>query len=228
MLQQLQQPAKSTGGQPAWVVYDQNLRQEAASNPSQSWEKIDPSIYSQCFLDMAKSAEGWCHTCQSLDHTSDNFAQVPVAVQPASNPGRQSQGNRENLHSSQLVSSTTGIMEWWRVSFWCKMSLHALLQQMERESPSQALSLGYNLLKGEKHEALTSTHWWLVILVNSCCGYVSPIIYPAHCKCWVAMLSWVSLRCQTAEGGGSPITCIHITVGCSQRVGQLHISPPFS
>ena len=57
---------------PAWVVYDQNFRQEASCNPSQSWAKIDPSIYSQCFLGMAKSAEGWCHTCQSLDHTSDN------------------------------------------------------------------------------------------------------------------------------------------------------------
>jgi len=57
---------------PAWVIYDQNFRQEAASIPSQSWAKIDPSIYSQCFLGMAKSAEGWCQTCQSLDHTSDH------------------------------------------------------------------------------------------------------------------------------------------------------------
>ena len=57
---------------PAWVVYDQNFRQEAASNPDQPWGKIDPSIYSQCFLGMAKSAEGWCQTCQSLDHTSDS------------------------------------------------------------------------------------------------------------------------------------------------------------
>ena len=37
--------------------------------------------------------------------------QVPVAVQPASDPGRQSQGNRETPHSSQHVSSTTGMTE---------------------------------------------------------------------------------------------------------------------
>ena len=62
---------KSTSSQRG-SFYDQNFRQEASCNPSQSWAKIDPSIYSQCFLGMAKSAEGWCHTCQSLDHTSDN------------------------------------------------------------------------------------------------------------------------------------------------------------
>ena len=56
---------------PAWVVYDQNFRQEAMCNPSQPWAKIDPSIYSQCFLGMARSAEGWCQWCQSLEHTSE-------------------------------------------------------------------------------------------------------------------------------------------------------------
>ena len=60
---------KSTSSQRG-SFYDQNFRQEASCNPSQSWPKIDPSISSQCFLDMA--AEGWCHTCQSLDHTSEN------------------------------------------------------------------------------------------------------------------------------------------------------------
>ena len=30
---------------PSWVVYDQNFRQEAAGNPTQSWAKVDPSIY---------------------------------------------------------------------------------------------------------------------------------------------------------------------------------------
>ena len=37
----------------------------------------------------------------------------------------------------------------------------------------------------------------------------------------------ISLKCEIAEGWGSPITSVHITVGCSQRVGQLHISPSF-
>lgn len=57
---------------PSWIVYDQNFRIEAASSPAQSWAKVDPSIYSQCFLGMAKSPEGWCQRCQCLDHSTDN------------------------------------------------------------------------------------------------------------------------------------------------------------
>lgn len=53
---------------PAWVVYDLNFRQEVAGKPEAVWARVDPSIYSQCFLGMAKSSEGWCHKCQSLDH----------------------------------------------------------------------------------------------------------------------------------------------------------------
>ena len=43
---------------PSWVVYDQNFRTEAAGSPSMDWSKVDPSIYSQCFSNMAKSAAG--------------------------------------------------------------------------------------------------------------------------------------------------------------------------
>ena len=57
---------------PSWVVYDQNFRQEAAGNPLQSWAKVDPSIYAQCFTGQAVSAENWCAKCQYLDHTSVN------------------------------------------------------------------------------------------------------------------------------------------------------------
>ena len=53
---------------PAWVVYDLNFRQEVAGKPEAVWARVDPSIYSQCFLGMAKSTEGWCQKCQSLDH----------------------------------------------------------------------------------------------------------------------------------------------------------------
>ena len=33
---------------PAWVVYDQNFRQDTAGNPELRWAKADPSIYTQC------------------------------------------------------------------------------------------------------------------------------------------------------------------------------------
>ena len=45
---------------PSWVVYDQNFRQEAANNPAQSWTKVEPSIYAQCFTGQAISTANWC------------------------------------------------------------------------------------------------------------------------------------------------------------------------
>jgi hypothetical protein len=42
---------------PSWVVYDQNFRQKAAGNPTQSWAKVDPSVYTQCFNGQAIRAE---------------------------------------------------------------------------------------------------------------------------------------------------------------------------
>jgi len=41
---------------PSWVVYDQNFRQEATGNPSQSWARADPSCCAQCFMGQAKSS----------------------------------------------------------------------------------------------------------------------------------------------------------------------------
>ncbi len=55
---------------PAWVVYDQNFRAEVAGKADQSWAKVDPSIYAQCFTGQSISAENWCSRCQSLDHTA--------------------------------------------------------------------------------------------------------------------------------------------------------------
>ena len=62
------------------------------------------------------------------------------------------------------------------MSFWFKMSLLALLQQMQREPPSEALSLGCNCPKREKHEALTRAHQGLVIVANGCGGH-SVLVY---------------------------------------------------
>jgi len=55
---------------PPWVVYDQNFRQEAMNNPSQSWAREELSIYAQCFTGQAISLENWCAHCQGLDHTT--------------------------------------------------------------------------------------------------------------------------------------------------------------
>ena len=62
---------------PSWVIYDQNFRQEAAGNPGQSWAKVDPSIYAQCFTGQARSAENWCMKCQGLDHPTEKCPSRP-------------------------------------------------------------------------------------------------------------------------------------------------------
>lgn len=56
---------------PSWLVYDQNFRQDAADNGITDWSKVDPSIYTQCFVNAAVSRENWCQLCQSIDHGSD-------------------------------------------------------------------------------------------------------------------------------------------------------------
>ena len=57
---------------PAWIVYDQNFRQEAADKGLRKWAQVDPSIYAQCFTSMSISQEGWCKTCMSIDHSSES------------------------------------------------------------------------------------------------------------------------------------------------------------
>ena len=57
---------------PSWVVYDQNFRQEPANNPAQSWTKVEPSIYAQCFTGQAISTVNWCSHCQCLDHKANS------------------------------------------------------------------------------------------------------------------------------------------------------------
>ncbi len=56
---------------PAWIVYNQNFRQEVAGT-TQLWAMVDPSIYAVCFAGQAISTENWCTRCQSLDHNTGN------------------------------------------------------------------------------------------------------------------------------------------------------------
>ncbi len=55
---------------PSWLVYDQSFRQEVAEKTTQSWAKVDPSLYALCFFGQNRSAENWCAVCQAMDHTT--------------------------------------------------------------------------------------------------------------------------------------------------------------
>ena len=57
---------------PAWVIYDNSYRQEAADSAKLDWAKIDPSLNAQCFTGMAISSEGWCSLCHSVEHLKHN------------------------------------------------------------------------------------------------------------------------------------------------------------
>ena len=75
-------------------------------SPAVAAKKIDPSIYSQYFLGMAKSAEGWCQTCQSMDHSSDSW---PAGS--STSASHKWPASRQTLPTSQLASSSTRTTE---------------------------------------------------------------------------------------------------------------------
>ena len=56
------------GELPSWVIYDQNFRQEAADSGRKDWSKVDPSIYTQCLTNAARSSVSLCKVCQSIDN----------------------------------------------------------------------------------------------------------------------------------------------------------------
>jgi hypothetical protein len=75
---------------PSWVVYDQNFRQEAAGNPDTPWSKVEPSLYAQCFTGQETQGEGWCTTCQGVDHASADCPFQPrKRPRAAGSPGQQ-------------------------------------------------------------------------------------------------------------------------------------------
>ena len=63
---------------PSWVIYDHSYRQDAAENNKTDWSKVDAGLHAQCFNGMAKSAEGWCRYCHSIDHISDSCPVKPM------------------------------------------------------------------------------------------------------------------------------------------------------
>lgn len=54
---------------PARLIYDQNFRMEAVGC-SQSWARVEPGLYAQCFTGQAWTTENLCTTCQGMDHSS--------------------------------------------------------------------------------------------------------------------------------------------------------------
>lgn len=63
---------------PSWVIYDYTFRQEAAESGKSDWSRVDSSIHAQCFNGMAKSTEGWCRFCHSLDHLLESCPVKPI------------------------------------------------------------------------------------------------------------------------------------------------------
>ena len=63
---------------PSWVIYDHSYRQDEAENNKIDRSKVDAGLHAQCFNGMARSGEGWCRYCHSLDHISDSCPVKPM------------------------------------------------------------------------------------------------------------------------------------------------------
>ena len=87
-------------------MYDQNFRQETAKDPAQSWTKVEPSIYAQCFTGQAISPENWCVHCHCLDHVTNG---CPLWPRKRTWNAAFSQGYPGKL-ISRFVSSTRSLM----------------------------------------------------------------------------------------------------------------------
>jgi len=65
---------------PSWVIYDYSYWQDTAETNKTNWPKVDAEIHVQCFNNIAKSLEGGCHYCHSLDHISDSCSVKPLEL----------------------------------------------------------------------------------------------------------------------------------------------------
>ncbi len=63
---------------PAWVIYDQQFRQDSAGNPGGEVGEADPNRYAQCFTGQEISKENWCNSCQELDHKTADRLPIPT------------------------------------------------------------------------------------------------------------------------------------------------------
>ena len=91
---------------PAWIIYDQYFRQEAADTGKTDWSKIDSSIHTQCFMGMSLSADGWCSICTSMDHTKHtcpyrSHDEHLGSKRPLAKPGPPSKKPRPHFHSEE-------------------------------------------------------------------------------------------------------------------------------
>ncbi len=87
----------------AWVIYDQQFRQEAAGNPEMQWEKVDPSLYAQCFTGQELSKENWCNNCQELDHKTAECPYRPRKRSWNMGPGQMEPQSRETGSGGKTV-----------------------------------------------------------------------------------------------------------------------------
>ena len=110
MQRQSQQPAKSTGGRPGSFTTKTLGKKPPVTHPNRG-RKSTRAFTHSASLTWQRVQRAGVTPVRAWTIPLTTAQQVPVAVQPASDPGRQSQGNRETPHSSQHVSSTTGMTE---------------------------------------------------------------------------------------------------------------------
>ena len=88
---------------PAWVIFDQNFRQEVADRGSTELAHLDPTLYAQCFNGQTKEGSAWCHHCHSLEHSSDTcLLKPPPTKLPRLTPAEQAPSQTRPTPDNQV------------------------------------------------------------------------------------------------------------------------------
>lgn len=71
------QEAHKSGGE-VWHSNDANFRQNAATDPSADWLRLDASLHSATFLAFESEGGLFCHLCYNSDHMASDCALFPL------------------------------------------------------------------------------------------------------------------------------------------------------
>ena len=92
---------------PAWVIFDQNFRQEVADRGSTELAHLDPTLYAQCFNGQTKEGSAWCHHCHSLEHSSDTCPLKPPPTKlPRLTPAEQAPSQTRPTLTTRSTGTT--------------------------------------------------------------------------------------------------------------------------
>ena len=109
---------------PAWLVCDQNFRQDMAGSP-QPWGKVDPSLYAMCFTGQAVSSETgaqganpWTTLWQTARPTGSAHGARQVGHRQGGSSPRSRAGSTTGSRASASLEGTASSLTHVRYAKW--------------------------------------------------------------------------------------------------------------